>query len=151
VPEPHLVDPAPPRVGFFFKADVVALEEFPYGSATACNPMVVHGTDHFIQRQVRLFLNQCEHTWPYAAGQSHLRSARRVPAQNGPFHDDRSIVTPLGCARNRPSSRYSLASFSFIDEPEPGALVEPRHVDAVHTTLLRRKRQGRVERPKHAN
>src|SRR5262249_14426484 len=45
----------------FFKADFMALEEFPYGSATACNPMLVHGTDHFIQRQVRLFLNQREH------------------------------------------------------------------------------------------
>ena len=44
----------------FFKADFMALEEFPYGSATACNPMLVHGTDHFIQRQVRLFLNQRE-------------------------------------------------------------------------------------------
>src|SRR2546427_1893317 len=44
----------------FFEADVVALEEAPHGSATACNPVVVHHRDHLIQRQIRLLLNQRE-------------------------------------------------------------------------------------------
>src|SRR5205807_5850728 len=44
----------------FFEADVVALEEAPHGSATACNPVLVHHRDHLIQRQIRLLLNQRE-------------------------------------------------------------------------------------------
>src|SRR5262245_48703836 len=44
----------------FFEADVVALEEAPHGSATACDPVLVHRRDHLIQRQIRLLLNQRE-------------------------------------------------------------------------------------------
>src|SRR5262249_8054447 len=44
----------------FFEADVVALEESPHGSATACDPVLVHGRDHLIQCQIRLFLDQRE-------------------------------------------------------------------------------------------
>src|SRR5207244_5920221 len=44
----------------FFEADVVALEEAPHGSATACNPVLVHHRDHLIQRQIRLLLTQRE-------------------------------------------------------------------------------------------
>jgi len=38
----------------------VALEEAPHGSATACDPVLVHRRDHLIQRQIRLLLNQRE-------------------------------------------------------------------------------------------
>src|SRR6266436_7231590 len=44
----------------FFEADDVALEEAPHGSATACDPVLVHRRDHLIQRQIRLLLNQRE-------------------------------------------------------------------------------------------
>src|SRR5262249_42783501 len=44
----------------FFEADGVALEEAPHGSATACDPVLVHRRDHLIQRQIRLLLNQRE-------------------------------------------------------------------------------------------
>jgi len=33
------------RAQIFFKADFVALEEFPYGVATACNPMLMRDRD----------------------------------------------------------------------------------------------------------
>src|SRR5262249_52814029 len=58
----------------FFEADVVALEEAPHGSATACDPALVHLTHPLIQRQIRLLLNQREQP-----GRMYLQW-RRAPA-----------------------------------------------------------------------
>src|SRR5215472_11811332 len=42
----------------FFKCDLVALKEPPYRRAAAGNLVLAHRTNHLVQRQVRLFINQ---------------------------------------------------------------------------------------------
>jgi hypothetical protein len=42
------------------RREFITFEEAPHGSATACDPVLVHRRDHLIQRQIRLLLNQRE-------------------------------------------------------------------------------------------
>src|SRR4029077_2134053 len=57
-PAPRLRAAAPPRSGFFFKRDLVALKEAPHRGATTRKLALAHRTDHLVQRQIRLPLNQ---------------------------------------------------------------------------------------------
>src|SRR5215204_5067654 len=44
----------------FFKCDLVALKEPPHRGATARNLVPAHHTNHFVQRQVRLLIEQSQ-------------------------------------------------------------------------------------------
>src|ERR1700758_2938294 len=93
----------------FFEADVVALEEAPHGSATACNPVLVHHRDHLIQRQIRLLLNQREQPRRMCrVGPGTLTpSPSQIPDVNLSIHPAR--VT----ARRLPPSAEALGSSRY--------------------------------------
>ena len=46
------------RAQRFFRHDLMALKEPPYRRAAAGNLVLAHRTNHLIQRQVRLFIDQ---------------------------------------------------------------------------------------------
>src|SRR5262249_1185633 len=92
----------------FFKADFMALDEFPYGSAHASNPMLVHAPAHFVQGQLGLLYNECEQPrrvrphWGGAAARRLGCATSSLAKALHPFHCRAwTDVEQLGCLTTR--------------------------------------------------
>ena len=101
----------------FFKADVVTLEEAPDGGAAALDPPLVHRRDDFLQRQIRLLLDQGQQPSRMFL-QGRAASASWLAAARPPSNHSRShliaelTLIPKQSAASRRDTPASTASIT---------------------------------------
>jgi hypothetical protein len=107
-------------------------------------PRPPNGSDAYEQRQHEKAAWLWSRRRPIkgSIAERYLREARGYPADL-PLPPTLAFLPP-----SRPEHHPALiAAFGLCDEPEPGLIAAPRHVDAVHLVLLKGDGSGKANKP----